>query len=64
VIGLLPVHAPAWQLSLCVQALPSEQAVPLATTKFVQPMAGSQESAVQGLPSLQRGAEPAVHVPA
>jgi hypothetical protein len=27
--GLLPVHTPAWQLSVCVQALPSVQEVPL-----------------------------------
>src|SRR5262249_48545206 len=28
--GLLPAHTPAWQVSVCVQALPSLQAVPLA----------------------------------
>ena len=28
--GLAPVHAPAWQVSDCVQALPSLHAVPLA----------------------------------
>src|SRR5213079_2213355 len=27
--GLLPVQSPLWQVSLCVQALPSLQAVPL-----------------------------------
>src|SRR2546429_146803 len=28
VTGLLPVHAPLWQVSVCVQALPSVHAVP------------------------------------
>src|SRR5262249_43581858 len=27
--GLFPVHAPAWQVSVCVQALPSLQGVPI-----------------------------------
>jgi hypothetical protein len=30
VTGLLPTHAPAWQVSVCVQALPSLQAAPSA----------------------------------
>jgi len=29
VTGLLPVQTPAWQVSVCVQALPSLHAVPL-----------------------------------
>jgi hypothetical protein len=41
--GLAPTHAPAWQLSVCVHALPSVQAVPLAFAGFVHtPLAGSQ----------------------
>ena len=32
VTGLVPVQVPFWQLSLCVQALPSLQLVPLAAT--------------------------------
>jgi hypothetical protein len=34
--GLLPVHAPPWQLSVCVQALPSLQEVPLVAAGFEQ----------------------------
>jgi hypothetical protein len=33
-IGLAPVHAPAWHVSLAVQALPSLHALPLAFTGF------------------------------
>jgi hypothetical protein len=36
VMGFAPVHVPFWQLSLCVHALPSLQAVPLAATGFEQ----------------------------
>ena len=34
--GLPPVQTPLWQLSVCVQALPSLQAVPFAAFGFVQ----------------------------
>ena len=51
ITGLAPVHAPAWQVSDCVQAFPSSQAVPLASVVWTQPVAGLQLSAVQGLPS-------------
>jgi hypothetical protein len=34
--GLAPVQVPAWQVSLCVQAFPSEHEVPLAFTGFEQ----------------------------
>jgi hypothetical protein len=45
--GLAPVQAPAWQVSVCVQALPSLQAVPFALAGFEQmPLAGSQAPAV------------------
>ena len=41
VTGLAPVQAPAWQVSLCVQALPSEQDVPFGALGFEQvPVAG------------------------
>ena len=32
--GLPPVQTPLWQLSVCVQALPSLQAVPFALAGF------------------------------
>src|SRR5437879_6644512 len=45
--GLLPVHTPLWQVSVCVQALPSLQALPLAFAGFEHvPVAGSQVPAV------------------
>jgi hypothetical protein len=31
-IGLLPTHTPPWHVSVCVQASPSSQVVPSATT--------------------------------
>ena len=34
--GLLPVQSPLWQVSVCVQALPSLQAVPFAAFGFEQ----------------------------
>src|SRR5438034_1268517 len=41
--GLLPVQTPLWQLSVCVQALPSLQALPLAFAGFEHvPVAGLQ----------------------
>ena len=40
--GLLPVHVPFWQLSLCVHAFPSLQLVPFEATGFEQaPLVGS-----------------------
>jgi hypothetical protein len=36
VTGLDPVHVPAMHASVCVHALPSLQAVPLAATGFEQ----------------------------
>ena len=32
--GLVPMHAPAWQLSIAVQALPSVHAVPSLAAGF------------------------------
>jgi len=41
--GLLPVQTPLWQVSVCVQALPSLQALPLVFTGFEHvPVAESQ----------------------
>jgi hypothetical protein len=46
------VQTPAWQVSVCVQELPSEQEVPLATGVNTQaPL--TQVSVVHGLPSSQ-----------
>jgi hypothetical protein len=42
----VPVQAPAWQLSLAVQALASLQAVPSGLAKAAQPVAGSHTPAV------------------
>jgi hypothetical protein len=42
----------------------SPQLVPLATAALITPSVGSQESAVQGLPSLTTGGVPGLHVPA
>jgi hypothetical protein len=42
ITGLRPVHMPLWQMSICVQALPSLQDVPLRTGGLEQvPVAGS-----------------------
>jgi hypothetical protein len=44
--GEPPKQAPAWQLSSCVQALPSLQGLPLTETGYVQaPVVGSHEPA-------------------
>jgi hypothetical protein len=45
--GLAPVQAPAWQVSVCVQALASLHATPLALAGFEHtPVAGAQEPAL------------------
>jgi hypothetical protein len=54
----LPLH-----VSLPLQALPSEQLVPVATGVCFTPVFGSQESAVHGLPSSTVGGVPAAQVP-
>src|SRR4029077_20267063 len=46
-----PTHVPAEQVSLVVQALPSSQEAALFV--WTQPVDGSHESSVQGLPSSQ-----------
>ena len=41
--GLLPTHAPAWHVSVCVQLLPSLHEVPFAAIGFEHwPVWGSQ----------------------
>jgi hypothetical protein len=52
-----------WQVSIPLQAFPSEHDVPLATAVCWQPATASQPSTVHGLPSLQLGGVPAVQVP-
>ena len=45
--GLLPVQTPLWQVSVCVQALPSLQAAPLPFGGLEhRPVAGSQVPAL------------------
>jgi hypothetical protein len=56
-----PTHVPPEQASPAVHALPSLQGSVLFVC--VQPLAGSQASSVQGLPSLQSGAEPPTQLP-
>jgi len=59
-----PVQVPFRQASMFVQGLPSEQAVPSATGLCEQPpVAGLQESVVQGLLSLQLMGVPGLHTP-
>jgi hypothetical protein len=43
ITGFDPTHAPAWQVSVCVQALPSSQVLPSALAGLVQaPVVGLQ----------------------
>jgi hypothetical protein len=52
VSGVPEVHAPAWQVSVPLQRLPSAHAVPFATVAF-EHWPALQVSVVQGFPSLQ-----------
>ena len=52
-VNALPLHAPLAHASASVQALLSVQGAPSLPAGVVQPVAGSQPSAVHGLPSLQ-----------
>src|SRR5438552_7072483 len=61
--GVPGVQVPTLQTSAPLQTLPSEQEVPSATGVALHPEAGSQESAVQGLLSLQTSGVPGVQVP-
>jgi hypothetical protein len=66
VTGLAPTHAPAWQLSLCVQALPSLHDVPFAAAGLEQaPLVESHVPATwqESLAAHATGFEPA-HTPA
>ena len=62
-IGFEPMQVPPRQAPLWVQRLPSSQAVRSASVVWVQPLAGSQPSAVQLLPSLQSGGGPPTQLP-
>ena len=55
---VLPTHWPAAQASAVVQAFASSQGVPFVTAVWVQPVAGSQVSVLQALPSSQLTALP------
>ena len=59
--ALPPPQLPAAQVSPAVQALPSSQGLLVPT--LVQPVFGSQASAVQGLPSSHCGAAPPAQAP-
>jgi hypothetical protein len=64
--GLAPAHAPPWQASVCVQALPSVQAVPSGALGLEQvPFAGLHVPATWhwSLAAQTTGAAPA-HAPA
>ena len=41
-MAFVPVHAPAWHVSVCVHMLPSSQVKPLTWFGFEQPFTGSQ----------------------
>ena len=65
VTGLVPVHVPAWHVSLCVQALPSLHEVPFGAFGFEQlPVAGLHVPATWHWSLVEHvtGLEP-VHVP-
>src|SRR5262245_40299705 len=62
-MGFEPMQEPPRQAPLCVQRLPSSQGVRSARLVCVQPVAGSQPSAVQLLLSLQSGAGPPTQLP-
>jgi hypothetical protein len=57
VTGLAPVQVPFWQVSVCVQALPSLHEVPLLAIVWLQVPSALHPSAVHGLPSSHLAAE-------
>src|SRR5436309_4930705 len=50
-IGLVPLHAPLWHVSVCVQALPSLHVVPFGTAPWPHVPSGLHVSSVHGFPS-------------
>ena len=61
--GAIPWHLACKQTSLVLQAWPSLQGTPSASS-WTQPFCKSHESAEHGLPSSQFAAPPATHLPA
>ena len=61
--GVPARQAPAWQVSVPLQRLPSEQLLPLAVGVWTGPVAGSQVSVVHELPSSRLGGAPATQEP-
>jgi hypothetical protein len=61
--GVPGVHTPAWQVSPPLHTLASLHEVPFNTGVLAQPVAASQLSVVQTLPSLQSSALAGVHTP-
>src|SRR5438552_6788972 len=61
--GVPGVQVPILQVSSPLQTLPSEQEAPSGTGVSLHPEAGSQESVVQALPSLQTSGVPAAQRP-
>jgi len=65
IVGAAPdAQTPLEHISAPLQALPSEHEVPFATAVWVNPLDGSQASAVHGLPSSSTGGVPEAHAPA
>ena len=63
--GVPGAHAPAWQASLCVQALPSSQVVPSGFGETEQvPVAGLQTPALVHAPAAAQTTGAPAHVPA
>src|SRR5437870_13530639 len=63
--GFVPTQAPAWQVSVCVHALPSLQGAPSAFTGVLQvPVAGLQVPAAwHGSPAVHASASGPTHAP-
>src|SRR5262245_53515569 len=62
--GARGTHTPPWQLALPVQRSAGLlHDVPSATIAWTQPVDGSQESALHGLPSSQVGGVPEAQTP-
>jgi hypothetical protein len=64
VSGTPAVHTPPTQVSAPLHALPSGHGVASGAVLCPQPVVGSQVSVVQGFPSLQLSAVPAMQTPA